>query len=104
LRGELDFSDKVANAMAAGALAAVIYNNVAGQFLGTLQFPNNWIPTVSISQADGQAILPTLPGPGTVFFSVDPVTAYTFLDGTSMATPHVVGAVAFAAMNFPDET
>src|SRR5207244_1401217 len=26
------------------------------------------------------------------------------LDGTSMATPHVSGAVAFAAMNFPTET
>ncbi|HKI68724.1 MAG TPA: S8 family serine peptidase, partial [Verrucomicrobiae bacterium] len=27
-----------------------------------------------------------------------------YLDGTSMATPHVSGALAFAAMNFPNET
>jgi hypothetical protein len=35
---------------------------------------------------------------------LDPTQIYQFLDGTSMATPHVVGAVAFAAMNFPGET
>ncbi|MEI9866538.1 MAG: S8 family serine peptidase [Limisphaerales bacterium] len=34
----------------------------------------------------------------------DPSNIYRYLNGTSMATPHVVGAVAFAAQNFPDET
>jgi subtilisin family serine protease len=106
LRGSLNFSDKVANAMGAHARAAIIYNNVAGSILGTLQFASNWIPTFSISQSDGLAILSALPGTGTVFYAVDPATAdsaYEYLDGTSMATPHVAGAVAFAAMNFPDE-
>ncbi len=97
-RGTLPFSTKVTNAMAVGARAAIIYNNVSGAYVGTLQTAGNWIPTQSISQADGQALLATLPAPGT--FNSD----YQFLDGTSMAAPHVTAAVAFAAMNFPDET
>jgi subtilisin family serine protease len=96
-RGSLNFSDKVANAMAAGARAAIIYNNVAGNFNGTLGAANNWIPAVSISQADGLALQAN--SPATVVHGL-----YQYLDGTSMATPHVSGAVAFAAMNFPTET
>jgi subtilisin family serine protease len=103
-RGTLYFSDKVSNAMAAGARAAVIYNNAAGNFNGTLQTAGNWIPAIGLSQADGQTLLAALPATGTVFNAPDPANIYQFLDGTSMATPHVVGAVAFAAMNFPAET
>ena len=103
-RGTLFFSDKVSNAMAAGAQAAVIFNNVPGNFNGTLQTAGNWIPALALSQADGQALLAALPTTGTVVNAPDPASIYQFLDGTSMATPHVVGAVAFAAMNFPTET
>jgi len=103
-RGTLFFSDKVSNAMAAGASAAVIYNNTSGNFLGTLSSPGNWIPALSLSQADGLAIKASLPGTGTVVNRVDPAKIYQLLNGTSMATPHVCGAVAFAALNFPNET
>jgi subtilisin family serine protease len=96
-RGTLFFSNKVANAMAAGARAAIIYNNAAGNFNGTLGGTNNWIPAVSLSQADGLALQTN--SPATVVHGL-----YQYLDGTSMATPHVSGAVAFAAMNFPSET
>ncbi len=99
-RGTLTFAAKVTNAAAAGARAAVIYNNVAGGFNGTLQAPGSWIPAVSISQASGAAIEALANPGGTVAVIAD----YLFLEGTSMATPHVTGAVAFAAMNFPDET
>ena len=102
-RGTLYFSDKVANAMAAGARAAIIYNNVSGNFLGTLQYANNWIPALAISQADGQTLASLLPGTGTVVNASIPSDSYEVLDGTSMASPHVAGAVAFAAMNFPTE-
>jgi subtilisin family serine protease len=103
-RGTLFFSDKVSNAMAAGARAAVIFNNVAGGYSGTLQSAGNWIPAIAISQADGQTLLAALPASGTVVNVPDPANVYQLLDGTSMATPHVAGAVAFAAMNFPTES
>ncbi len=103
-RGTLFFSDKVSNAIAAGAQAAIIYNNVAGNFLGTLQVASNWIPALAISQADGLALKAQLPGIGTVVNQLDPTRIYQLLNGTSMAAPHVAGAVAFAAMNFPNET
>jgi subtilisin family serine protease len=103
-RGTLYFSQKVANAMAAGARAAIIYNNASGTFQGTLQYATNWIPALSISQTDGQTLESLVPVTGTVVNAVDPSQSYELLDGTSMATPHVSGAVAFAAMNFPAET
>jgi subtilisin family serine protease len=104
-RGTLFFSDKVSNAMAAGAQAAVIFNNVAGNVnSATLQTAGNWIPAIALSQADGQALLAALPASGTVVNVPDPANIYQLLDGTSMAAPHVAGAVAFAAMNFPAET
>jgi subtilisin family serine protease len=97
-RGTLFFSEKVNNAMAAGAIAAVIYNNANGNFLGTLQNSGNWIPALAISQADGLALKALTP------VTLSLTTVYQYLDGTSMATPHVVGAVALAAMNFPNES
>jgi len=103
-RGTLTFAVKVTNAMAAGARAAIIWNNVAGNFLGTLVSSNNWIPAVAISQADGQTLQALLPATATVVNTLDPTQIYQYLDGTSMATPHVAGAVAFAAMNYPVET
>jgi subtilisin family serine protease len=101
-RGTLTFSNKVVNAMTAGALAAIIYNNTNGNFSGTLGGTNNWIPAVSLAQADGLALQTN--SPATVVNEPDPTQIYQYLNGTSMATPHVSGAVAFAAMNFPNET
>ncbi len=98
-RGTLTFSTKVENAMAAGARAAVIYNNVSQSFGGTLQNPAAWIPALAISQSDGLALLDDVPTTATVVNERD----YQYLDGTSMAAPQVSGAVAFAAMNFPTE-
>lgn len=100
LRGELNFEDKVANAQMAGAVAAIVYNNEPGYFWGTLGRSAQWIPARVISQEDGLALRNRLPNTGTFIIDAD----YQYMDGTSMATPYVTGAVAFAAMNFPEET
>jgi Zn-dependent M28 family amino/carboxypeptidase len=70
-RGELTFGDKVRHAAAAGAVAAIIYNNQAGLFEGTLGAPAP-IPAVAISAADGHALIERLAaGPLTVELTVD---------------------------------
>lgn len=88
-RGTLSFADKVTNAKNQGAVAAVIYNNVAGDFLGTLGAAGSWIPAVTVSQAAGTALLAQ--ASGTV---MNKVSSWDHYDGTSMATPHAAAVVA----------
>jgi aminopeptidase YwaD len=83
-RGELTFSDKVANAAAAGASAVIIYNSETGPFQGDLD-SQSAIPAVGISQEDGQRLLALLgQGPASVHLSVD--------EGLRKATSHNVVA------------
>jgi subtilisin family serine protease len=100
----ITFAIKTSNAMNAGARAAVVFNNTAGNFNGTLGSAGSWIPAISLSQADGQALQAALPASGTAFNFPDPTQIYQLLNGTSMAAPHVSGAVAFAALNFPTDS
>jgi aminopeptidase YwaD len=70
-RGELTFSQKVANAAAAGATAVVVYNNEPGSFHGNLS-EGSAIPAVGVSQEDGQRLLGLLgQGPVTVHLLVE---------------------------------
>ena len=94
-RGSITFAEKVANAMAGGAIGAIVYNNAAGNFSGTLGSEDNagtpWIPAVSVSDADGAALLPRV-GQSVTLFNI-PVD-WDYFSGTSMATPHVSGVAA----------
>lgn len=51
-RGEIFFRDKVANAAAAGAVGAIIFNNEAGPFSGTLGEESE-IPALAVSLGSG---------------------------------------------------
>lgn len=90
-RGYISFADKVTNAMNAGATAVIIYNNNPGLYYGTLLNPGAWVPTVSMSNADGEA-LRALGTPTVKFLHI--IGDYDYKQGTSMATPHVSGTAA----------
>ena len=97
-RGAVSFAQKVDSAMKAGAAAAIVYNNAAngpGNFNGTLGTTTDngtpWIPAISLSQTDGEAIAATAPPSATAF---NVAMAWNYDSGTSMATPHVSGVAA----------
>lgn len=96
-RGVISFADKVNNAAAGGGVAAVIYNNAPGGFGGTMGTGvTSTIPAISLSQEDGQALVGGSIGQTASVSTVPDTNAngYAYLDGTSMATPHVSGAAA----------
>ncbi len=95
-RGTTSFADKVLVAMNAGAVAAIIYNNVAGDFTGTLGAATTsdgraWIPAVTVSDKTGATLKGQL---GLLATVVNKTSDWDHYDGTSMATPHVSGVLA----------
>ncbi len=96
-RGTYDFYTKVMNVQNSGGVAAVIYNNVSGGFLGTLGDGNSSaIPAISLSQEDGQTLVYSYLGSTATVTSqvTKPASGYEAWDGTSMATPHVSAVAA----------
>ena len=96
-RGDIAFIDKVNNVTAGGGVAAVVYNNVSGGFSGTLgDGVTSTIPGISMSQADGQTLVAGSMGQTASVSTIaeSNTSGYAYLDGTSMATPHVSGAAA----------
>lgn len=107
-RGAVSFATKVHNARVAGASAAIIYNNPAngpGNFNGTLGTVDDngtpWIPAISLSQTDGEALAASSTTTATVS---NIAMAWNFDSGTSMATPHVSGVAALIFGKNPNLT
>jgi Zn-dependent M28 family amino/carboxypeptidase len=70
-RGEIRFSEKLANVANAGAIGAVIDNHEPGRFVGSLSGPGP-IPAIGISREDGQSLRQQLAwGPLEVHLLVD---------------------------------
>jgi subtilisin family serine protease len=90
-RGTVDFATKVSNCQASGGVGAVIYNNVAGGFGGTLGTTVTAIPSVTASDSEGAAMKQQLGQSATVSVAA---SDYAYFDGTSMATPHVSAVAA----------
>lgn len=94
-RGDAFFWQKVVNAMDAGAVGAVIYNNVAGEYRGTLLTAaapdgRKWLPVLSVTTANGNALRKKR----TIATMVNAPSDWGTADGTSFASPHVAGAAA----------
>jgi subtilisin family serine protease len=100
-RGNIAFSDKVLNCQNSGGVGAIVYNNVAGGFAGTLGGVATTIPSVTASDTEGAAMKGQLGQTASIAITA---TNYAYFDGTSMATPHVSAVAALVWSYFPSCT
>ena len=98
-RGSIDFAVKVSNCQQSGGVGAVVYNNVAGGFGGTLGTTATNIPSVTASDTEGAAMKNQLGQTATVKVTG---SNYAHFDGTSMATPHVSAVAALVWSYYPN--
>ncbi|HET7568123.1 MAG TPA: S8 family serine peptidase [Gaiellaceae bacterium] len=106
-RGSYSFAQKVDSAMQAGASAVLLWNNSPVPVTPTLGTPDDngtpWLPTIIVSQADGQAIVDGLT-PSTTGTLYNIAMDWNLDSGTSMATPHVTGVAALIFGKNPNLT
>ncbi len=95
-RGEIYFSAKVENAVAAKAAGVILYNNAEGLMQGAVsEGALVKIPVVMIEQIEAAALIEALKTTEGVTASLATTPSdYAAFDGTSMAAPHVSGVVA----------
>ncbi len=97
-RGTVDFATKVSNCEKSGGVGAVVFNNAAGGFGGTLGTTVTNIPSVTASDTEGAQLKTQVGQAATVKVTA---TNYAYYDGTSMATPHVSAVAALVWSYFP---
>ncbi|XOV80862.1 MAG: S8 family serine peptidase [Aestuariibacter sp.] len=98
-RGNISFHDKVQNCENSGGVGAIIYNNAAGSFGGTLGTTNaTTIPAVTASDTDGAAMLSQTGQTASINIGAG---NYGKMSGTSMASPHVAGVAALVWSHHP---
>lgn len=108
-RGGDTFADKARRAKEAGAAAVVIYSNTSDPKITWTLYPEEdpdaknyaWPIAVGMQQADGEAL--AAKGTGVITIGLDP-DDYGTRSGTSMASPHVAGAIAQVWALAPDAT
>ncbi|MDE3271084.1 pre-peptidase C-terminal domain-containing protein [Pseudoalteromonas sp. G4] len=101
-RGNISFHDKVKNCQDSGGIGAVIYNNAAGSFGGTLGDTNQTsIPAVTATDTDGATMLSQIGLSATIDIGTG---NYGMMSGTSMASPHVAGVAALVWSHHPSCT
>jgi len=87
---------------AGGTLQGVFSNEIARSYAATN--PNAMASFTSWGPAPNMAFKPTVSAPGVAIFSSVPGNQYATYQGTSMAAPHVAGAVAVIKQAHPDWT
>lgn len=96
-RGEISFSEKVKNAITAGATGVVIYNNAPGLVQGALTADGSTLPIAvfMIEREMGLKIFQALNSGIEVKANLKTLAVdFASYQGTSMATPHLAGVVA----------